>query len=77
MQRASDGSGEVDLPLFVRKGTFLLDAEAFEWYRVQNVSESIPTRVKLATLEGRSPTAPVRAAIVMRGVVDVYPIRPR
>ena len=77
VQRLSDGNGEQDLPQFVRKGTFLLDAEGFEWYRVQNVSESIPTRVKLSTLDGRSPTAPVRAAIVMRGVVDVYPIRPR
>ena len=64
------------LPAFAKRGTFLLDAETFEWYRIQNISEGNPTQVKLATLDGRSPTAPVRAAIVMRGIVDVYPIRP-
>lgn len=67
---------ELDGPVpNLRKGGFLFDVVNGRWYRIQELLNEGTNR-PIVTLD-QAPVDPITRVIIMRGIVDVYPIKTR
>lgn len=57
----------------LQKGSFVLDAAGGHWYRIADVLDDATARRATLTID-RPAVATSEAAVLMRGIVDVYPI---
>lgn len=57
---------------FLKRGSFVLDAQNGYWYRVENYVEGVGTATITLATPARSSG---RIAVFMKGIVDVFPVR--